>query len=366
MTRVLDRLVKESSWLGTRRYETYSLTGETTIFTEVQGRGWGNQSSMSTAGIEDLISSIGSVGLLQPILLEELPDSRLNLVAGERRLRALRWGSVNQPENPHFGSAAAIVVTGPLSVNDKRRWQLIENLAREDLKEGELAAALLYERASRLAEKLTAHGIDANGPLDLDDPIDQWNALNKLRLANELHSLGVGWDEVISHLGISLSENRAIKTVAAFRSLPPELCSEMDANDVALASRRAFVALARSGRKEAAEGIWEALRERGQTHLLTRSCMEATNHPDADVDEIVELAAQVHATQPAAITAAGEEVQAEPPACDELAESTIEALENVLTQLRAGATVNGYRSGTLVLHCREVLGLLTDPAAAAA
>ena len=361
MTAVLDQLVSESPWLGSRRFETFSLTGENTIFTGIQGRGWGNQSSLSIAGIEDLITSIASVGLLQPLVLEELPGGRLNLINGERRLRALRWGSVNQPENPHFGSAEAIVVVGPLSVDDKRRWQLIENVAREDYKEGELAAALLYERASRLAEKLTAHGIDLGGVLDLDDPIEQWNGLNRLRVANGLHSVGVGWEEAISRLGLSLSESRAAKTVAAFRSLPPELSSEMDANDVALASRREFVKLAR-GRKEAAQGIWEALRERGQTHLLTRSCQEAVTHPDADIDEVIELAAQVHDTTPADTTSAGGQVQAAPLVCDELAESAIEAMNTLVAALRAGATMSRYRAGTMVLHCRQVLAHLGDTA----
>ncbi len=362
-TRVLDRLVTESSWLASRRYETFPLAGDDTIFTEVQGRGWGNQSSMTTSGIEDLISSIAAVGVLQPILLEQRSDGRLSLVAGERRLRALRWGSINQSENPHFATAAAIVVQGPLSENDKRRWQLIENLAREDLKEGELAAALVYERASRLAAKLTDRGVDVNRALDLDDPLQRWDALNKLRVANELHSVGVRWDEVITYLGLSLSGHRAKQTVAAFRSLPAELSSEMDANDVALASRREFIALSR-GRQQAADEIWAALRDRGQTHLLTRSCVEAANHPDADVDEIVELAEQVHdKTPPAALAAAGEQVQADPPICDELAATTIEALGQLLRQLRSGAGIDGYQRGTMVLHCREVIGLLSEPAA---
>jgi ParB family transcriptional regulator, chromosome partitioning protein len=53
--------------------------GEGAVVTEVQGRGATGRGSLSPADLDDLISSIGTVGMLQPVLLEELPDGRHRL-----------------------------------------------------------------------------------------------------------------------------------------------------------------------------------------------------------------------------------------------------------------------------------------------
>ncbi|WP_267887225.1 ParB/RepB/Spo0J family partition protein [Thermobifida halotolerans] len=72
----------------------------------MHGRGPGE--STAPTELADLISSIASVGVLQPVLAEETtsPDDApaLRLVAGERRLRACRWSAVNLPDNSHVSS----------------------------------------------------------------------------------------------------------------------------------------------------------------------------------------------------------------------------------------------------------------------
>lgn len=138
--------------LRRRRFELLPLRGEGTPFTELQGRLPGD--STTPVELADLISSISEVGVLQPVLVEEIPATDegqqpgLRVTAGERRLRACLWGSTHRPDNPHFDALPAVVCPGPLSEEERRVWQLVENLAREDLRPGELAAALVLDRCA--------------------------------------------------------------------------------------------------------------------------------------------------------------------------------------------------------------------------
>ncbi|HEV2070093.1 MAG TPA: ParB N-terminal domain-containing protein [Acidimicrobiales bacterium] len=51
--------------------------------------------------------SIATVGILQPILDEELASGQRRLVAGERRLRARAAEAAHHPDNPHFAAIEA-------------------------------------------------------------------------------------------------------------------------------------------------------------------------------------------------------------------------------------------------------------------
>jgi len=88
------------------------------------------------AALEDLAASIRENGLLQPVLVRALPGGGYQLVAGERRLRAVRL--TGQP------TIAAIVTR----TSDPATLALVENLQRQDLDAVELARglALLLER----------------------------------------------------------------------------------------------------------------------------------------------------------------------------------------------------------------------------
>ena len=372
------RLADRHQRLQTRRFELLPLRGEGAAFTDTQGRGWGSDATTSPTELADLISSIAMVGQLQPVLVEELDDGSRRIVSGERRLRAMRWGSIHHPDNDHFESIASVIVDGPLSDEERRSWQLIENLARADLQPGELAAALLYERCAMLTSRLLANATTV--PTDiatLDDPIARFEALDKLRRDAELHSIGAPWSEVIARIGIQLSEDRAKKLVAAFRSIPAELSSEMDAAEVTLHSRMEFLKLHR-GRAEAAEEIWEALRARDDTkQLLTRAVTEAMEHPEADTDEVVDAA---EAFREAANAARGRGSEptggSEPttPKPDDLATeidpgSVAEcrsAISALLDQLRAGAMLSRYDYGSLRLQLNELDQLLNEPSRNAA
>jgi ParB family chromosome partitioning protein len=196
------------------------------------------------------------------VLVEELPDGERRVVAGERRLRAARWGATNHPDNPHFSTIPVVVCPGPLSDEERRTWQLVENLAREDLQPGELAAALMYERSAVLVAKLLTAGVAIPAATAaLEDPVARFRALDRLRVDAGLHHLGAPWSEVLRRLGIQMREEKARQMVRAFATLPEELSAQMDAAKVALATRLEYLRLERGGRADAAAQVWAAIAE---------------------------------------------------------------------------------------------------------
>ena len=232
----LARRLESSERLRQRRFELLPLSGPAAAFTEVQGRAPGGSTSFE--GLGELISSIASVGVLQPVLVEEMPGGRAHrLVSGERRLRACRRGAVLDPENPHFQAIPAVICPGPLSEAERRTWQLVENLAREELQPGELAAALMFERCALLTVKLLRAGVPVPEEVNsLDDPIERFRTLERLRAGpGRPAGIGAPWPEVLSRLGIQLGHERARQMVRAFASLPPELSDQLDEEQVCLA-----------------------------------------------------------------------------------------------------------------------------------
>ena len=75
------------------------------------------------AELEDLIASIKTHGILQPLVVTEKPDGTYELIAGERRLRASRLA----------GLAGVPVVLRDAAEQDKLELALIENIQRQDL-----------------------------------------------------------------------------------------------------------------------------------------------------------------------------------------------------------------------------------------
>ncbi|HEY7266910.1 MAG TPA: ParB/RepB/Spo0J family partition protein [Solirubrobacterales bacterium] len=81
--------------------------------------------------LDALAGSIGSVGLLQPLIVRPLEDGRYELVAGERRWRAAQKAGIDR--------VPAVVRTSP--EDDRLQAALIENMVREDLNPVEEARA---------------------------------------------------------------------------------------------------------------------------------------------------------------------------------------------------------------------------------
>jgi ParB family transcriptional regulator, chromosome partitioning protein len=89
------------------------------------------RAKFDTASLDALAGSIGSVGLLQPLIVRPLDDGRYELVAGERRWRAAQKAGIDR--------VPAVVRTSP--EDDRLQAALIENMVREDLNPVEEARA---------------------------------------------------------------------------------------------------------------------------------------------------------------------------------------------------------------------------------
>ncbi|PZS30680.1 MAG: hypothetical protein DLM61_10205 [Pseudonocardiales bacterium] len=297
-----------SDRLRHRRLETLPVTGPGAVFTEIQGRGPGE--STRPAALADLISSISGAGVLQPILVEETihdDGAHRRLVLGERRLRACRWGAAEDPANPHFAGIPAVICPGPLSEEDVRSWQLIENLAREPLQPGELAEALLLERCAMLITRLLGAGIVVpHAAAHHDNAVQRWNALQALRPgAGPAANVGAAWEDVIRRLGLHLTARKARLLVEAFRTLPREISSDMDQHRITLTARCRYAQLYR-GREHAARSLWDAIAARGATGLLPAAVAElltdATLEPESAIDVAAQCAADADARRSDTLT----------------------------------------------------------------
>jgi ParB family chromosome partitioning protein len=351
----------DSQRLRRRKLVQLPLLGSHAVFTDVQGRGPGE--STAPSALADLISSISEIGLLQPVLVEEL-DGRHLLVAGERRLRAMRWGATSAPDNPHFKTLPAVVCPGPLEEEERRRWQLVENLARERLQPGELAAALLYERCALLAQRLVGASIAVPESVRKEpDPVARFQQLEDLRGSNA--EAAAPWTDVLRRIGVQMSARKARAVVAAFRALPRELSAEMDAHEVALTTRMRFLDLA-GGRSDAATEIWQAVRSKGRVDLLSAALNAATQDPELSSEEAVEAAEDLHEvannSRAAKLSKLSDGAGPMPrePVAQGLVQRTRVALTDLAQQLRDGCRIEGYEAGSLRLLLADLNRLLEE------
>ena len=370
MTEVPTEVVAQfglSPRLRQRRFALLPLRGEGTPFTDLQGRLPGD--ATTPADLADLISSIANVGVLQPVLVEEVDvgdgtHPTMKLAAGERRLRACRWGAVNRPDNPHFAALPAVVCPGPLSDEERRIWQLVENLARESLRPGELAAALVLDRCAVLLGKLLAggHAVPAE-VYAIDDPIARFAAMERIRGTDK--RCAAPWAEVLSRLGLQLSARKARELVRAFAEMPREVAEEMDEAKVSLHTRIRFVEL-RRGREQAAEDIWAAVKSTGRTRLLPSAIAAAHSNQELSAEQALDEAERV---QEQADTARADKLRAKPEAQvagvdARLVERALAALRQLLLALVQGAELGEHDRGSVALLLDQLLDVLHKGAAA--
>ncbi|WP_327591332.1 ParB N-terminal domain-containing protein (plasmid) [Nonomuraea sp. NBC_00507] len=361
--------------INSRSLELLPLTGPGAVYTETQGRMPGP--AYTREGLADLISSIAELGLLHPVGVERLPgpqqgESRHRLVVGERRLSALRLGATLYHDHPNFAAVPALVCPGPLSETERRRWQLAENLAREKLQPGELAAALLLQRCAMLTDALTAAGLPVADDIARNpDPASRLHALEELRSDAGRTDLAVSWRDVLHCLGLEIPPRKASALVAAFKALPRELSADLDTHQIALATRTAL-ARGTGGQTELAMDLWRAVRDTGRPGLITAVVREQARNPGMAVDQLLAIAEQPRGRTPLRPPVAGDApgqpaVEAEPAATLEhaLVEDTIAGMRRLVAQLRRGAIPSDrFSTGSLRMLAAEITRLLPQAAEA--
>jgi hypothetical protein len=312
----LAEILQRSAKLRQRRFEMLPLRGPGSAFTEPAGRKPGDATAPEE--LSDLISSMSVVGMLEPVLAEEITVAgrapTIRLVTGERRLRAMRWGALHLPDNPHFAALPAVVCPGPLSDEERHMWRFVENFAREPLRPGEQAAALMYQRCAVLVGKLLRAGKPVPAEVyAIADSVERFKALEKIRGNDQ--SCAAPWSEVLTRLGLQLTERKATELVRAFRELPRELTEEMDEAAIRLNTRIRFAEL-RRGREAAASEIWAALKGSSRLHLLPSAVDIGLASPELDSEQIIQAAEDRQDQANAARRAKLSRVPDPLPACD--------------------------------------------------
>jgi ParB family chromosome partitioning protein len=128
------------------------------------------RAKFDAAALDALAGSIGSVGLLQPLIVRPLDDGRYELVAGERRWRAAQKAGIDR--------IPAVIRTSP--EDERLQAALIENMVREDLNPVEEARAcaslvddlgISKEELARRVGRSRAAISNLIRLLDLPDPV---------------------------------------------------------------------------------------------------------------------------------------------------------------------------------------------------
>jgi ParB family chromosome partitioning protein len=154
--------------------------------------------------IASLAASIREVGILQPIVVRKAGESKYEVVAGERRLRAAKVA----------GLATVAVVVRDTGDADLLREALIENIHRQDLGPIELAEAfraLLEELGLKQEELAERVGVSrshiANTLRLLQLPLDVQQLLTdgKLQAGHARSLLALGDKEAISTLALRVT-----------------------------------------------------------------------------------------------------------------------------------------------------------------
>jgi ParB/RepB/Spo0J family partition protein len=165
--------------------------------------------------MDELLESIRTSGLVQPVVVRPRDDGTYQLVAGERRYRAYRELQATDPRFSKIPAVVKLVGDADLPV-----VSLIENIVREDL-----------------------------------NPIERAEALGTLK-----EHLGLTWDGVAQRVGISV---RAVHFLTGTLKLREEFREALAAREITEKHARALQRLQAS--PEAAFELFEYLRATGIT-----------------------------------------------------------------------------------------------------
>jgi ParB/RepB/Spo0J family partition protein len=260
------------------------VSGNDAPVVEAQAR----TTQMDEESLTELISSIATHGVLQPIVVEKV-GSKTRLVAGERRLRAFQYLAEHHPDNPHvLAGIPALVAENRYADDERRSAQIAENLVRADLTVSELGEALLWVRCAVLMDKLDSLGHDVPDEVRREDSaVERWAMLETFRIETGAHNVGAPWAEVLQTVGIQVPAQRAQLLARAVSELPPGIGEEMDELNVSLHSRIKWLGLAEQDPETAAK-LWEEVRDREKPEVLSSAVAAAKANPGMDPSDVVE------------------------------------------------------------------------------
>src|SRR5690625_1963247 len=98
--------------------------------------------------IEELAQTIQTHGMIQPIIIREIEEGRFEIIAGERR-----WRAVQSLEWEHISA-----IIREMNNTETASVALIENLQREELTVIEEASAYAQLRSEEHTSELQSHG----------------------------------------------------------------------------------------------------------------------------------------------------------------------------------------------------------------
>lgn len=221
------------------------------------------------AAHEALVASVAALGVLEPLLVEELPGGGYRLIAGERRLRAALAVRERDPSNPHGAEVPALVYPpGALDEAARAAVQLSENFFRRDLTPGELARglrrvkqALEVARAEEVARArdLLPGGYDPAAPLSARE-----RALRGVLARAGVPWPEAGWPAVFRALGMDPGDP-SLARVRRILDIPDPVLDRCDALGL---SRSAAAALAELRDPESALALLDAAERAGDPSVV--------------------------------------------------------------------------------------------------
>ncbi len=160
---------------------------------------WQTRALFSPESVEELAASIKAQGLVQPVIVRQMPEGRYQLIAGERRVAAHRL----------LGRDTVAAIVRRVSDEQAAEMTLIENLMREDLNPLEMAWA--FETLSSHFG-LTQEQIAAKTG---KDRATIGNYLRLLKLPNHLHQAIAEGKLTIGHVKPLMTLDPGVMLAAA-------------------------------------------------------------------------------------------------------------------------------------------------------
>ena len=304
--------------------------------------------------LEALSESIEALGLVHPLVVETLGEHRYRLIAGERRLRALRIGHERGRHHEHFLTPPALVLSEPVTDPTRRLLQLAENLARRDLRPVEVARGMQAARQALELERL----LEAMNQASVEVPRSEPEKLREV-VPDLLEQAGVPvprvtWDEVLARVGMRMDAARR-KAYLRLLRLPDDVLDEMERAGL---SAHAAEAVSRLGDIEAQRELLLTAADRGAPRAVAQAAAAMSTDPQLPAREAVEGALRAHREADAA-RARNARSKLESGAREDVVRDFARAAKALIRELDT-TTPTTFQAGTIRMLCDEVMSALAQ------